>query len=293
VPDSARVNAFIDSLFVRLQRLLPTGFLGRLAYAVSRWTSAPVKNALIRLLVRVYSIDITEAARPVPEGYSCVNAFFTRELKPGCRPVDTDTAAICSPADGYVQQLGQIRDDRLMQVKGIDYTLDQLLGADMNIAARYRNGAFLTIYLAPHNYHRVHDPVGGAVREMVYVPGQRLAVNQRTARVVPGLFATNERLLCHCDGQHGHYSVILVGAMNVACISTAWQREVLPCEPKQIRRWTYDADQKIRLKKGDYLGQFELGSTVIVLMPPGTVRWDPRLVPGSELQVGQRVGTLL
>jgi phosphatidylserine decarboxylase len=281
-----------DHLFVVLQRLLPAGLLGRIIYRISRCRIRWLKNSLIRGFAALYRINIEEAAEPVPDGYASLNAFFTRTLKPGSRPIEGDNAAICSPADGFIQNLGLIRASELLQAKGLSYSLTQLLGNDSDAASRYEGGAFLTIYLAPHNYHRVHAPLAGTVQEMHYVPGGRMAVNRSTARAVPGLFAANERLICHCRYDSGDYALVFVGAMNVACISTAWSGEVLPHRPREPRRWSYAGQQNIHLAKGDYMGQFELGSTVILLMPRKTTDWNTDLQVDQAIAMGRRVGTL-
>jgi phosphatidylserine decarboxylase len=192
-----------------------------------------------------------------------------------------------------VQNIGYIRDGELIQAKGLSYSLFQLLGNDSDAASRYRDGAFLTIYLAPHNYHRIHAPLTGSVQEMLYVPGERMAVNRSTARTVSGLFAANERLICHCRYESGAYGLVFVGAMNVSCISTAWSGEVLPHRPRQPRRWFYEGEKRIRVDKGEYIGQFELGSTVILLMPQETVIWNSNLQAEATVRVGSRVGTLI
>jgi len=279
-------------LFVRLQYLLPTRLLGRLVYRISRSRRTGLKNALIRIFVRLYAVDTSEMDRPLPCEYPSFNDFFTRSLKDGARPVDPDPTAICSPADGTVQQVGRIQQGQLLQAKGINYSLARLLGIDDDAAAQFDNGAFLTIYLAPHNYHRVHMPLDGTVRSMCYLPGKRLAVNKITADSVAGLFAGNERLSCYCDGPRGPFWLVFVGAMNVASITTAWSGETLPVSNGGRFRRDYTGQQAPKLNKGDYCGHFNMGSTVIIALPPDTVDWSPALTLGASLRVGQRVGSL-
>ncbi|HHQ14891.1 MAG TPA: phosphatidylserine decarboxylase [Chromatiales bacterium] len=282
----------MTSVYILFQRLLPRFLLGRLVYRLSRIRTPWFKNALIRGFVRLYAVDVSEAERPVPEGYSSFNDFFTRRLLPGTRPMDPAPDCLCSPADGTVQQAGTIRDGRLIQAKGMHYTVAALLG-DERAQSDYDGGNFLTVYLAPHDYHRVHAPAAGRLRRMLYVPGDRLAVNRRTAMAVPGLFAGNERLVCEFDTPDWTFSVVLVGALNVSSISTAWAGEVLPVEPRWPRRWLYSGQARVALDRGDYLGHFNLGSTVILLFPPGAVALAPELSPGRKLRVGERVGQLI
>jgi phosphatidylserine decarboxylase len=236
-------------------------------------------------------VDTAEAVLPTPQGFASFKDFFTRALRPGARPADPDPAAIVSPADGTIQQIGPIADDQLLQVKGQTYGLAELFGGDRDALRTYRGGAFATIYLAPWNYHRVHMPLGGRVLAMNYLPGALWSVNAATARQVPGLFARNQRLICHCAGRPGAFAVILVGAMNVGSISTAWAGEVLPRTPRRAERWDYaHADPALDLPRDALLGQFNLGSTVIVVVPPGVAQWDPGLAAGMRVRVGQRLG---
>lgn len=285
--------AVTDKLFVLFQRVLPKTLLGRIAYRVSRSRRPWLKNALIRCFVRAYAVDTTEMGLANPIDYPSFNAFFTRELCAGARPIDEHPDAICSPADGTVQQIGHIEEGQLFQAKGIFYRLTDLLGVDRQDTVAFAGGAFLTIYLAPHNYHRVHMPLEGVISGMRYLPGRRLAVNEATVRSVPGLFAVNERLAVFCGGDRGPYWIVFVGAMNVASISTAWAGEVLPHTHGEPYRQAYDDAQAVALRKGDYCGHFNMGSTVIIVLPDQTVAWDPALAPGDPLRVGQRVGTLL
>jgi phosphatidylserine decarboxylase len=276
-------------LFVVPQRLLPARLMRRGVHALSRCRNRAVKNALIRAFVWLYDVDVTEAAHPVPDGYASFNAFFTRALKTGARRPDPDPAAVLSPADGTLQQIGQIDGEQLLQVKGITYSLTALFGGDAESCQRYSDGAFATIYLAPYNYHRVHAPLNGRVLGMTYVPGRLWSVNAATVRRVPGLFARNQRLICHCEGQHGPFALILVGAMNVGSISTAWTGELEPrAEPQH---WSYAAtDPAVQLSRGGLLGQFNLGSTVIIVVPPDAVTWEAGFSAGARVQVGQRLG---
>jgi phosphatidylserine decarboxylase len=280
-----------DRLFVGFQRALPAHLLGRLVYRLSRSQRPWLKNTLIRLFVRAYRVDTTEMDEREPCDYRSFNAFFTRSLKPGARTIDPDPGTICSPADGTVQQIGYLRAGQLLQVKGLEYGLVDLLGVSATALPVFEAGAFLTIYLAPHNYHRVHMPTDGSISRMIYAPGKRLAVNEATARTVPGLFAGNERLACDCTGQRDPFWLVFVGAMNVASISTEWAGEVLPYPMRAKGPQSLPVEPAAVLSKGEYCGHFNMGSTVVLVFPNDSVQWDPSLGPGAPLRVGQAVGS--
>lgn len=282
----------MTELYIAFQRLLPQALLGRLVYALARVRTPWLKDMLIKGFVRLYDVDTSEAENPVPSGYSNFNDFFTRSLKPGARPLDADPAVISCPADGTVQRAGTIRNGTLIQAKGISYTAADLLG-DPDAAQAYDGGHYLTVYLAPYNYHRVHAPLTGQLQAMHYAPGARMAVNQTTAAAVPNLFAGNERLACHFSTATGPYAIVLVGALNVASISTAWAGEVLPASPPRFRDWRYRGQAAVQLARGDYLGHFNLGSTIVLLLPPGIGELDSDLNAGRPVQVGERIGRLM
>jgi phosphatidylserine decarboxylase len=287
------LDRLIDILFVGFQRLLPARSLGRLIYAASRSRARPFKNLLIRAFIRLYRIDLSEAAAASADAYPDFNAFFTRALQPGARPVCSGRESICCPADGTVQQCGPIRGARLMQAKDMTFTLTRLFGGDEPASSAFEDGVFLTVYLAPQNYHRVHMPIGGKLQRTVHVPGRRLAVNQRTIRTVDGVFAANERLVCHFDAQTGPLAIVLVGALNVASISTSWAGELKSPTPGHAVTWQPPAGLPVELNKGDYVGHFNLGSTVIVALPAGAARWEEFVSPGLNVRAGQRLGKLL
>jgi len=276
------------TLFVYFQQLLPAKMLGRLSYSLSRSRNRWLKNFLIWAFIRLYPVDVNEMDEATPFIYSSFNEFFTRALKTYARPITTNPSGVSCPADGVVQQIGHITDGRLLQAKGMSYRLLDLLAIDA--AAEFEDGAFLTIYLAPHNYHRVHAPLNGVLQREHYIPGKRYAVNKMTAQALPGLFAKNERLACFCSGQPSPYWLVLVGAMNVCSISTAWSGEIKPGDRPYQR--TYAHEQATTIGKGDYFGHFNMGSTVIIIFPRETVSWDPRLSPGTSLRVGQEIGFL-
>lgn len=282
-----------DRLFVLFQRLLPARLMGAAVERLSAVRAPWFKDWQIRTLVRTYGVDVAEAARPVPAGYATLNDFFVRELRPGARPVDPAPDAVVSPADGRIEQAGTVGDGHLIQAKGFRYSAATLLATTADDAARFDGGAFATIYLAPHNYHRVHMPLGGTVTGVVHVPGRRLAVNPRTVRTVPGLFAANERVICRCEHPAGPFAVVLVGALNVASIGLAFAGTVRGNADGTVCRTQPRAgDQPVRLATGEHLGQFNLGSTVIVLAGRGLLHWRAGLAPGDAVRVGERLGTL-
>jgi phosphatidylserine decarboxylase len=250
------------------------------------------KDWQIRTLVRTYGVDVSEATRPVPGGYATLNDFFVRELRPGARPVDPAPDAVVSPADGRIEQLGTVTAGHLIQAKGFRYSAATLLATTPADAAQFDGGSFATIYLAPHNYHRVHMPLGGTVTGVVHVPGRRLAVNPRTVRAVPGLFAANERVVCRCDHPAGPFAVVLVGALNVASIALAFAGTVRGSVDGSVSRVEPRGGGPVSLATGDWLGQFNLGSTVIVVAGRGLLRWRAGLSPGDAVRVGERLGTL-
>lgn len=282
----------MTELLIALQRLLPQFLLGRLVHRLARVRAPWFKNACITGFCRLYPVRVEEAEHPVPDGYASFNDFFTRRLRSGSRPQDPDSRAITSPADGLVQQSGALVSGTMIQAKGLVYSAAELLG-DAELAAPYSDGWFLSVYLAPADYHRVHAPLAGTLRDMHYLPGARLAVNRRTAAAVPRLFARNERLACHFATATGPFALVLVGALNVASITTRWAGEVLPREPRQPRRWHYPGDAGVRLERGAEIGHFNLGSTVILLLPEGLAEPEAGLSAGESLRVGQAVARSL
>jgi phosphatidylserine decarboxylase len=280
-------------LFVALQYLLPHHFISRLAYRITRSRVPLVKNALIRSFVSNFHPDMSEAEQPDPLQYESFNAFFTRALRAQARPPDPDPAVLVSPVDGAVSQIGRLDGSWLVQAKGHAYTLESLLAADLSWAERFRGGAFATLYLAPFNYHRVHMPLRGALRAAWYVPGQLFSVNATTTAGVPGLFARNERVVCVFGHEALTFAVVLVGALLVGSIATVWHGEVTPRAVRGCADLPLDASRAaLNLEKGAELGRFNMGSTVILLLPPGSGEWLPGLAPGSSVRVGQALARL-
>jgi len=279
-----------DKLFIGIQYVLPARLLGACTYRLARSRSIWLKNLLIRSFTRLFSIDESEMDKDRATDYPSFNAFFTRALKPGARPIDANPLSVCSPADGRIQQAGQVSYGRMIQAKGMTFSAGELLNAEPADVEPFDGGAFMTIYLAPHNYHRVHAPLAGQLRRMHFIPGSRFSVNRVTADSIPGLFARNERVACLFDGPHGPYWLVFVGAMNVSSISTAWAGETPG--GREPTKTVFDVESGPVFNKGDYIGHFNLGSTVIIIFPRDTVSWDQSLQPQDELTVGRSIGTL-
>lgn len=235
---------------------------------------------------------MNEAIQTNPFKYATYNDFFTRHLKPECRPIDTNNNAIVSPADGNMAQRGLIKQDQILQAKGHNYSVQSLLGGDTNLAKQFINGSFATIYLAPKDYHRVHMPLTGRLRKMIYVPGELFSVNAHAAENIPNLFARNERVVAIFDTAAGPMALILVGAMIVGSIETKWFGTVTPPHSKTIKTWEYDADTNIELAKGAEMGLFKLGSTVIVLFAAQAALWDEGISINSDLKMGSKIGLI-
>jgi phosphatidylserine decarboxylase len=275
---------------VVLQYLLPHRFLSRIVYWATRWRWRAWKDFLIRQIVQRFDVDLSEAETPDIESFEHFNAFFTRALKPGARVADPDPRALLSPADGRISQLGTIRDGRIFQAKDQEFTVGELLGTEHD-ATPYRNGSFVTVYLSPRDYHRVHMPLAGTLKETVHVPGRLFSVAPHIVRHVPRLFARNERLVCHFEGDHGPFVVILVGAILVSSVSTVWSGLVIPPYTNEIRSRDWSAE-KVRLDRFAELGRFNMGSTVIVLFPAGTAQLDASVVAEQAVRVGERLGVI-
>lgn len=279
-----------------LQYLLPHHALSRLVYRATRWTFAPWKNFLIAAVVKRYGVDMGEAAQPDPRAYPSFNAFFTRALKDGARGAPADPRAVACPADGAISQAGAIRAGRILQAKGVDFSVAELIGDDIE-AQKYADGRFVTVYLSPRDYHRVHMPLAGTLRETVHIPGRLFSVAPFTVAGVPRLFARNERLVCHFDGEHGAFAVVLVGAMLVSSIETVWSGEETPV-PRARGAAAPDAgavarkdwrDRHIRLERCAELGRFNMGSTVILLLSM-PISLDTAVTCGRSVRSGQALG---
>ena len=257
-----------DRLAVLPQYLIPKQALTMLMGHLAGKQAGSLTTSVIRWFIERYQVNMQEAANPDPAAYATFNEFFTRPLREGARPL-SDSRWIC-PVDGAVSQIGPIAGDQIFQAKGHHYSSQALLGGDAALARQFDNGHFATIYLSPRDYHRIHMPQAGRLLRMVYVPGDLFSVNPTTARGVPGLFARNERVVCIFEGAQGPFALVLVGATIVGSMATVWHGVVNPPRTSDIRSWSY-GDQQITLQKGEEMGRFLLGSTVVMLMPAGTL----------------------
>jgi phosphatidylserine decarboxylase len=275
--------------FIALQYLLPQHGLSRLVHALARVRTPWIRNALIKAFMRGFRPDLSDAVEKNPCAYASFNAFFTRALEPGARPVAPGDTVVASPVDGTVSECGDIHGDRLLQAKGHHYTLDALLAGRQPLVDRFAGGRFATIYLAPYNYHRIHMPLAGRLTEAWYVPGQLFSVNRITAQHVAGLFARNERVICVFEGTVP-FVLVLVGALNVGSMETVWHGEVTPRRPRTPA--SLPAGASPPLAKGAEMGRFNMGSTVILLLPREGSCWDSSLEAGRVLRVGERIGAI-
>lgn len=276
----------MDRLRAMLLACVPQHAISRLTLRLTRLRTR-LKHPIVRWFVRTYGVDMTEAAEPDPAAYPTFNAFFTRPLRPGARPIGGVEGTPVSPVDGRVSQAGRIEAGRLYQAKGIDYGLVDLLGGDPRDAEPFMDGAFATLYLAPGDYHRIHMPLSGKLRRMCHVPGRLWSVAPWTVRTVPGLFARNERVVTLFDTDRGPLGLVLVGAINVAAIETVWAGLVTPPRGRSVIHTEY-GDNGPRIQRGSEMGRFNMGSTVIVLTPPG-VPLDNVPPPGERVRVGMEL----
>ena len=278
-----------ERLQVLSQYLLPQQTLTALAGRFAHWPGGALTTAAIRRFVARYGVNMAEAAEPDVARYATFNAFFTRALRAGARPLAA--ADLVCPVDGAISQCGHIEGDRIFQAKGHHFTTAALLGGDAALAAQFEGGDFATLYLSPRDYHRIHMPCAGTLRRMLHVPGALFSVNPATARGVPGLFARNERVVCVFEGPHGPFVLVLVGATIVGSMATVWHGVVNPPRPGQLRQWDY-APGAVTLAQGAEMGQFLLGSTVVMLFPRGKMRFNPDWQPGRPIRMGEAMGTL-
>ena len=281
----------LAALFVALQYILPKHLLTALVWRVARIRHVATKDFLITRFVDLYEVDIDEVKLKAPAEFSTFNDFFIRELVAAARPIDADSNSIVSPVDGTISAADEIRADSIIQAKGIDYSLDDLLATDLEQARAYIDGTYATIYLAPHNYHRVHSPWNGELVAARYIPGDLFSVNDATVARVNGLFRRNERLVMHFNTDHGPAVLIFVGALNVGSISTPWTGEIRPRKYGTVDVVNLST-QPTAIKKGDLLGWFNMGSTVIMLLPGNTWEWDGDFRAGESVRVGEAIGQL-
>lgn len=284
---------FSDRLKVWRQYWLPQHALSKFGGHVSHCRLPWLKNYLIQWFINRYQVNMDEALQTDLNAYPSFHDFFIRQLKPGTRPIDPQSDSICSPCDGAISQIGKIENGTLLQAKGRSFSLSALLG-DAACAQKFHNGNFLTIYLAPKDYHRVHMPAKGALQSVRYIPGKLFSVNPLTTQSVDNLFARNERVISFFDHPQSPFAVILVGAMIVGSITTRWAGRLLPQANQLVREILYPQtpEQHLTLDKGEEMGYFSLGSTVIILFAEN-IRWEYTLTQDSRLVVGQRIGQFL
>ena len=273
----------LPPLSVLPQYLFPkqalTAFAGWVAGHERGW----VTTEIIRRFVHKYSVNMDEALDSNIASYASFNDFFTRALKPGARPLAI--ADLICPVDGAVSQFGPISGDQIFQAKGHRYTTTALVGGDAALAAQFKDGSFATLYLSPKDYHRIHMPRDGRLKQMIYVPGDLFSVNPTTARGVPGLFARNERVVCVFESANGPFVMVLVGATIVGSMATVWHGVVNPPRLPDVKTWHYD--QGVELKQGDEMGRFLLGSTVVMLFPKAPLAFNPDWTPGLAVRLGE------
>jgi phosphatidylserine decarboxylase len=274
--------------------LLPPRLLTRLVYRLTRVRTPWFKDFLIRRFIAWFQVNMSEAAEPDPRRYADFNQFFTRALRTGARPLADGGHVLCCPVDGAVSQAGLLADDSLLQAKGRTFSLTRLLGGEEARALPFRGGCFVTLYLSPRDYHRIHMPLRGHLQEMVHIPGKLFSVAPLTTRVVPHLFARNERVVALFVTAAGPMAMVLVGAINVASIETVWAGAITPPLGKTRRYWHYPDTEPaaLTLDRGAEMGRFNMGSTVIVLFARDAVRWDPAIQPGAGVRMGQPLGEI-
>jgi phosphatidylserine decarboxylase len=273
-----------ERLEVLLQYALPKRAITEFGHHIASMHGGAVTTAIIRWFIGKYGVNMAEAAHPDISSYPSFNDFFTRALKPGARPL-AGADLIC-PVDGAISQFGAIDGEQIFQAKGHHYSTTALVGGDAELAARFNGGSFATIYLSPKDYHRIHMPAAGTLKRMIYVPGELFSVNPATARGVPGLFARNERVVCHFESAHGPFVLALVGATIVGSMATVWHGVVNPPRTKEVRQWHYNTSA-VELAQGDEMGRFLLGSTVVMLFPPGPCRFNAAWAPGAAVRLGE------
>ena len=281
-----------DRLFVVMQYLLPQHLISRIVGMLAASSVPIIKDTFINVFVKRFKVDMSEAEQQNTSEFDSFNDFFTRSLKADARMIDNNPTHLACPVDGAISQLGSISGEKLFQAKGHDFDLTTLLGGNVDLAKPFIDGEFATVYLAPKDYHRIHMPCDGTLTHMVHVPGQLFSVNQATAAQVPSLFARNERVVTLFETEFGPMAMVLVGAMIVASVETTWAGLVCP-KGKAVSHFNYAKQDSIELKKGDEMGRFKLGSTVIVCLPKGVSQWPAELTAGTTTRLGQRFAELV
>lgn len=291
---AAKDASLLDKLFALLLYLLPHHLLSQAMYWLTRIEWTPLKDLLIAGAIRLYKIDMQLAVEQDPTQYPSFNAFFTRALRSDARPLDQGDTAVLSPVDGAISQIGQIQDGRIFQAKGQSYTLSELLGADEEWYKQFDEGHFATLYLSPRDYHRIHMPLAGRLQKMLHIPGRLFSVSPSTTRVVPRLFSRNERLVNLFETDKGPMAVVMVGAIFVASMDTVWAGTVAPTS-RRINQWRYgpvNPTESIALDRGEEMGRFNMGSTVVLLFAKDTLEWCDELAADCKVEMGQQIARL-
>ncbi|HUR40586.1 MAG TPA: archaetidylserine decarboxylase [Verrucomicrobiae bacterium] len=283
------MRILLDRGYVALHSLLPTHFLSWLMFHICRIRAPGFKNPFITIFCKLYKVDLSDSEFELPKSYPDFSAFFTRALKPNARPLDPNPLALISPVDGAISQFGPIRNGTMIQAKGFDYGVSELLGGS-KAAPFFQKGSFCTIYLAPHNYHRIHMPANGKLREWGYEPGRLFSVSVGAVSRIPKLFARNERVYAIFETDYGPLGIVMVGALFVGSMETVWNGRVTP--PHGHEAGAYTPMSPVVLMRGRELGRFNMGSTVILLAPSGMVNWARHLAPHVPVRMGQGIGTL-
>ena len=276
-----------DRLAVLLQYLLPKKAITEFGSHIANAKAGRITTGIIRWFVGKYKVNMSEAVNPDISSYASFNEFFTRPLRDGVRPI-ADATWVC-PVDGTISQFGPVAQGQIFQAKGHSYSATALVGGDSQLAAAFNKGSFATIYLSPRDYHRIHMPCDGRLTRMIYVPGDLFSVNPVMAAGVPGLFARNERVVCVFESAHGTFILTLVGAAITGSMSTVWHGVVNPPRTKQVREWTY-ADKNIQFKKGEEMGRFLLGSTVVLLFPENAIEFNSGWQSAGAVNMGEMMG---
>jgi phosphatidylserine decarboxylase len=290
----AKAAGLVDKLFALLLYLLPHHLLSQAMHWLTRIEWPPLKNRLIKGVIRLYKVNMELAVESDPTRYASFNAFFTRALRPEARPFAEAESAVLSPVDGTVSQLGRIENGRIFQAKGQSYTLPELLGEDGEWCEQFAEGHFATLYLSPRDYHRIHMPLAGELKKMLHIPGRLFSVCPSTTRVVPRLFSRNERLVNLFETEHGPMAVIMVGAIFVASMETVWAGTVAPAS-RRISQWRYGPQPPaatLILEKGEEMGRFNMGSTVVLLFPKDAIAWSDALAADAEVRMGQQIASI-
>ncbi len=287
---SSLISRLLDYIKVLPLYCLPQHSLTAIVYRLTRIEYKPWKNFIIRTFIKVYKVDMNQAIWPSENDYSCFNSFFIRHLKPGARSLKKDKSLILSPVDGAVSQIGIINSDKLIQAKGLDYSLTKLLANDIDTVNAFQDGSFTTLYLSPRDYHRIHMPVSGKLLKSTFVPGDLFPVNTASVRTVDQLFARNERFISLFETELGLMAQIMVGATFVGSMETVFAGQITPTKHREITINEYD-DKTIQLNQAEEFGHFNMGSTVILLFEKNKIIWSDNLTENSPIQVGQAIAS--